>query len=132
MHGFPSITAGSTEIREGGIKPPSSIRPRGLLRSRSNSLLPVWSFGPNVLQFGMIKSKAEILQSIAALPDEERQELVEHLIATRMDGPGVLDRLAERDRADLSEGIAQADRGQVISSDELKDRMARRFGFAAR
>jgi len=37
--------------------------------------------------------------------------------------------LTPEQRAALDEGIAQAERGQVLPADEVFDRLAKRFGF---
>jgi hypothetical protein len=39
------------------------------------------------------------------------------------------DRMTPEQRADLDEGIAQAERGQVVLAEEVFDRLAKRFGF---
>ena len=40
------------------------------------------------------------------------------------------DRMTPEQRAELDEGIAQAERGQVRPAEEVFDRLAKRFGFA--
>jgi hypothetical protein len=50
-------------------------------------------------------------------------------------GPAVgsfYDRMTSEQRAELDEGIAQAERGQVRLAEEVFDRLAKRFGFARR
>ena len=39
------------------------------------------------------------------------------------------DQMTAEQRAELEEAIAQAERGDVMSSAEFKERMARRFNF---
>jgi predicted transcriptional regulator len=41
----------------------------------------------------------------------------------------IYDPLTPEQRAALDEGIAQAERGQVLPADEVFDRLAKRFGF---
>jgi predicted transcriptional regulator len=40
------------------------------------------------------------------------------------------ERMTPQQRAELDEGIAQAERGQVLPADEVFDRLAKRFGFS--
>jgi predicted transcriptional regulator len=40
------------------------------------------------------------------------------------------DRMTTEQRAELDEGIAQAERGQVVPAEKVFDRLAKRFGFA--
>jgi predicted transcriptional regulator len=42
------------------------------------------------------------------------------------------DRMTPEQRAELDEGIAQAERGQVLPAEEVFDRLARCFNFARR
>ena len=50
-------------------------------------------------------------------------------------GPAVdsfYDRMTPEQHAELDEGIAQAERGQVRPAEEVFDRLAKRFGFTQR
>ena len=77
----------------------------------------------------MTKTQARIVELVAQLSPEERRELIEH-----MQQAGLLDdtyygRLSADQRAQLDEGIAQADRGEVVDGGEAFDRLAARFNF---
>lgn len=74
----------------------------------------------------MTRTQAEILESIAALPDRDRRELVEHLVQSNLGGESFLKRMTAEQRAELLEGIAQADRGEVSPVDEVFDRITKR------
>jgi predicted transcriptional regulator len=47
-------------------------------------------------------------------------------------GGSFYDRMTLEQRAELDEGIAQAEQGQVRPADEVFDRLAKRFGFSLR
>ncbi len=77
----------------------------------------------------MTKTQARIVELVAQLSPEERRELIEH-----MQQAGLLDdtyygRLSVDQRAQLDEGIAQADRGEVVDGGEAFERLAKRFNF---
>ncbi len=80
----------------------------------------------------MTKAQAEILERIAQLPDAERRALVAHLAASNMGGESFYDRMTPEQRAALAEGIGQAERGEVITAEEVFERIARRLGFSAK
>ena len=77
----------------------------------------------------MSKTKASILESIAALPEPERRELIEHLVATSMAAPSFWERMTPEQRAHLAEGIAQAERGEGRQADEVYADLARRYNL---
>lgn len=79
----------------------------------------------------MNRQQAEILESIAALPDDERRELLDRLFSA-MPAAAFLDRMSPAQRADLDTGLLQVETGEVVGSDELKERIRVRFGFAGR
>jgi predicted transcriptional regulator len=67
----------------------------------------------------MTKTQAEILARIAELPEAERRALVEHLVAMNFGGPSFYDHMTPAQRAHLAEGLAQADRGEGRSAEEV-------------
>jgi hypothetical protein len=77
----------------------------------------------------MTKTQASILESIAALPDNERRELVEHLVAANLGAPSFYERMTPEQRAHLAEGIAEADRGEGRPAGDVYADLARRFDF---
>ena len=77
----------------------------------------------------MTKTQAQIVELIAQLPLAERRELFEHV-----QGTGLLDEsfhsgMTPEQRAQLAEGIAQAEKGEVVDGNEAFDRLAKRFNF---
>jgi hypothetical protein len=77
----------------------------------------------------MTKTQAQIVELVAQLSVAERRELVEH-----MQQAGLLDdtfhgHMTAEQRAQLDEGIAQADRGKVVDGGEAFGRLAGRFNF---
>jgi predicted transcriptional regulator len=75
----------------------------------------------------MTKTQASILESIAALPEAERRELIEHLVASNMGASSFYERMTPQQRAHLAEGIAQAERGDGKPAEEVYAELARRF-----
>lgn len=67
----------------------------------------------------MTKAQADILASIAALPEAERRALVEHLVATNLGAPSFYEGMTPAERAHLAEGLAQADRGEGRPAEEV-------------
>jgi predicted transcriptional regulator len=60
----------------------------------------------------------------------EQREIAEQLLKTTFMG-SFYDRMTPERSAELDEGIAQAERGQVLPAEEVFDRLAKRFGFSA-
>jgi len=77
----------------------------------------------------MTKTQASILESIAALPETERRELIGHLVATNMGASSFYERMTPEQRAHLGEGAAQAERGEGRPADEVYEDLARRFNL---
>lgn len=75
----------------------------------------------------MTKAEAQILESIAALPEADRRRLVKHLIATNMDRPSFIGTMTPEQRRHLQEGIDQADRGEFSPAPEVYARLKRKF-----
>lgn len=77
----------------------------------------------------MTRTQAHIVELIAKLSLAERRELFEHVQQT-----GLLEQtfhagMTPEQRAQLDEGIAQADRGEVVDADEAFNGLASRFNF---
>jgi hypothetical protein len=80
----------------------------------------------------MTKAEALIIESIAALPDAERQRLVKLLIEMNLDGPSVFATLSPEQRHHIQQGIAQAERGEFSSVDEFYAELEQQFRARAR
>ncbi len=78
----------------------------------------------------MTKTQTQILTLIATLPLEERRELVEHMYDANMFGASFYDRMTPEQRTELEESIAQADRGEVVPSDQVFNQLAQKLGFS--
>jgi hypothetical protein len=77
----------------------------------------------------MTKTQTHILDLIAKLPIAERRELVAHV-----QHAGLLDetfhaRMTPGQRSQLDDGIAQAERGEVVDGATAFNRIASSFGF---
>jgi predicted transcriptional regulator len=77
----------------------------------------------------MTRTQAEIVELIAQLPLAERRELVEHVQESGLLEDSFYSCMTPTQRAELDEGIAQADRGEVVDGDEVFKRLASRFNF---
>lgn len=76
----------------------------------------------------MTQTQTQILELFDTLDADERRKVAEHLYdQTRR--PSFDDRMSPEQRAQLQDAIAQADRGEVVASHEVFDRLAQRFGF---
>jgi len=80
--------------------------------------------------FAMTKTQAKIIELFKTLDQAEQREVAQQLYERAVVG-SFYDRMTPQQRADLDEGIAQAERGQVRPSEEVFDRLAKRFGFSA-
>ena len=78
----------------------------------------------------MTTAQAQIYELFKALPIEDQRELLCQL-SEAVEGEVSLDGLSAEDVAAIEEGIAQAERGEVVDADELFDRLAQKFGFRA-
>ena len=78
----------------------------------------------------MTKSQAQIIELFKTLDPVEQREVAEQLYERTVAG-SFYDRITPEQRAALDEGIAQAERGQVLPAEEVFDRLAKRFGFSA-
>ncbi len=78
----------------------------------------------------MNKTQAQIIELFKTLDPVEQREIAEQLYETAVAG-SFYDRMTPEQRCQLEEGIAQAERGQVVPAEEAFERLARRFGFSA-
>jgi hypothetical protein len=77
----------------------------------------------------MTRTQTHIVELIAQLSLAERRELFEHVQQTGLLEPTFYSSMTPKQRAQLDEGIVQADSGEVIDVDEAFDRLAARFLF---
>ena len=77
----------------------------------------------------MTRTQAQIVELIAQLSIAERRELVEHVQESGLLEESFYSRMTPEQRAQLDDGAAQADRGEVVDGDEAFNRMASRFKF---
>jgi predicted transcriptional regulator len=77
----------------------------------------------------MTRTQVHIVELIAQLSLAERRELFEHVQETGLLEESFYSRMTPEQRAQLDEGIAQADRGEVVDGDEAFNRLASRFNF---
>jgi hypothetical protein len=75
----------------------------------------------------MTKAQAQILELFQALSEEEKRELAEQLVEQTL--RGFYERMTSEQRAQLQDGIGQADRGEVVDSEAAFDRIARQLNF---
>jgi predicted transcriptional regulator len=78
----------------------------------------------------MTESQERIVELIAQLSLAERRELIEHVQKAGLLGESFYSRMTPAQRAQLAEGIEQADRGEVVDAKEAFDRLASRFDFS--
>jgi predicted transcriptional regulator len=78
----------------------------------------------------MTETQAKIIELFKTLDPVEQREIAEQLFETTHAG-SFHDRMTSEQLAELDEGIAQAERGQVRPAEEVFERLARRFGFSA-
>jgi hypothetical protein len=78
----------------------------------------------------MTKTQAQIIELFKTLDPVEQREIAAQLYETAVAG-SFYDRITPEQRRQLEEGIAQAERGQVVPAEEAFERLAKRFGFSA-
>lgn len=78
----------------------------------------------------MTKTQAQIIELFKTLIPPSSGRLPSNSSKTTYAG-SFYDRMTPEQLAELDEGIAQAERGQVRPAEEAFDRLARRFGFSA-
>lgn len=76
----------------------------------------------------MTRTQAQILELFQSLPSDEQRELAEHLYEQTRRG-SFYDRMTPEQRAQLQDGIGQADRGDVVDADQALDRIAQRLAL---
>jgi predicted transcriptional regulator len=79
--------------------------------------------------FLMTKTQAQIIELFKTLDQMEQREVAQQLYERAVVG-SFYDRMTLQQRAELDEGIAQAEQGQVRPAEEVFDRLAKRFGFS--
>jgi len=78
----------------------------------------------------MTNTQAQILELYQTLPATEQRELAEQLAQQSMRGD-FYDQMTPAQKVELAAAIAEADKGEMLSLDELKAYMAKRFNIAA-
>jgi predicted transcriptional regulator len=126
----------------GTASPPGTVARGGAARSRIAR--PRRAVGPSGLRLfavlacpgclryisSMTKTQAKIIELFKTLDQAEQREVAQQLYERAAVG-SFYDRMTVQQRAELDEGIAQAERGEVRSAEEVFDRLAKRFGFLA-
>jgi len=77
----------------------------------------------------MLTTKNRILELFQTLPPTDQRALVEQLSETAQGG-SFYDRMSTDQRAQLDEGIMQAECGDTIPAADAFDDLATRFGFS--
>ena len=77
----------------------------------------------------MTETQTRIVQLFKTLPPTDQRALIEHLAETAQIG-SFYERLSADQRAQLDDGIAQAERGETVSAVDVFDSLAKRFGFS--
>jgi hypothetical protein len=75
----------------------------------------------------MTDTQARIVEMIAQLSLEERHELMAHIRQSGLLEDSFFAAMTADQRAQLDEGIAQADRDEVVDGQEAFDRLASRL-----
>jgi predicted transcriptional regulator len=78
----------------------------------------------------MTRTQAQIIELFKTLDQAEQREVAQQLFERAVVG-SFYDRMTPQQLAELDEGIAQAERGEVRPAEEVFDRLAKRFGFSA-
>ena len=76
----------------------------------------------------MTRTQTQIIEMFRTLGPDERQEVMSELYKAVV-ADSFYDRMTPEQRAQLQEGIAQADRGVVVDADQAMGRIARQFDF---
>ena len=77
----------------------------------------------------MTRTQAQILELFQTLDASEKRELAEQLYETAVAG-SFYARMPPKQRAELAESIAEADRGEGEDAASFFDRIARKHGFS--
>ncbi len=78
----------------------------------------------------MTKVQAQIIELFKTLAPSEQRDIAVELYERSVVG-SFYDRMTPAQRAQLEEGISQAERGQVQPAEDVFERLAKRFGFSA-
>jgi hypothetical protein len=76
----------------------------------------------------MTTAQAQIYELFKTLPVEDQRDLLSRL-SEAVEGEVSLDDLSAEDVAAIEEGIAQAERVEVVDADEVLGRIAARYNF---
>lgn len=76
----------------------------------------------------MTRTQAQIIELFKTLDQAEQREVAQQLYERAVAG-SFYDRMTPQQLAELDEGIAQAERGDVWPAEKVFDRLAKRFGF---
>jgi len=76
----------------------------------------------------MTKTASRILDLFRTLPARDQRALVDQLIKTAR-GVSFYSRMSPEQRAELDEGISEAERGETVLAEEAFHDLALRFGF---
>src|SRR5258708_13310127 len=76
----------------------------------------------------MTKTQAQIIELFKTLDQMEQREVAQQLYERAVVG-SFYDRMTPQQRAELDEGIPQAEQGKMRAAEELFARLAKRFGF---
>ena len=77
----------------------------------------------------MTRTQTHIVELISQLSLAERRELLGHVLEIGLLEESFHARMTPAQRAQLDEGMEQADRGQVVDGHEAFNRLASRFHF---
>lgn len=76
----------------------------------------------------MTRTQSQIIEMFRTLGPAERQEVMAELYEAAV-ATSFYDRMTVEQRAQLQDGIEQANRGDTVDADQALDRIARRFNF---
>lgn len=83
---------------------------------------------PYVLNRVMTRTQTQIIEMFRTLGPDERQEVMSELYESAV-SETFYERMTAEQRAQLLEGIEQADRGEVVDAGQAMDRISRHFDF---
>jgi predicted transcriptional regulator len=74
------------------------------------------------------RTATRIIELFHTLPERDQRALAEQLMETAR-GASFYSRMSPQQRAELEEGLSEAERGETIPAEESFDDLAMRFGF---
>ncbi len=77
----------------------------------------------------MTKAAARIIELFQTLPARDQRALVEQLSETAR-GQSFYSRMSAEQRAELDEGLAEAERGETVPAEGVFNDLAQKFGFS--